>query len=61
MKKSKLPAVIQITLSNGESAEIHWSSLAMANQHANEIRKNGTLLGSWITDIKVVDLETKSS
>jgi hypothetical protein len=61
MKKSKLPAVIQITLSNGESTEIYWTSMTMAQQHLNEIKAKGILLGSWIKDIKLIDTDAKLS
>ena len=56
MKKEKITLpTAYLTLSNGVTAHIQFSDPAYTQLFANELLAKGTLMGSWIKGIEVLD------
>jgi hypothetical protein len=55
MKKTKesVPTV-RMTLNTGETCEFTYSSLELAQQHAQVLKAASTFMGKWITKIEVL-------
>jgi hypothetical protein len=61
MKTTKSQPQAVITLSNGVQFKFEFTDPIYTEKYANELRASGTILGSWIKDIKVLDSKDKIS